>query len=204
MSILIVRGLIVFAALLFAGSLHFGFQATVSSIGPAKGLFRYRSTACVGIGICLCAVSMAVDKSSHKLYDFSGTLLSQNIIHNSSRHFSSYLEIQTVQGGQILVHLSDRVPLAVGQWLWVQYESDSGEIRRIRYYSNSNKRLGKWSSLWPFQTCIMFLFGLFFIWGAHYRFNRDPEGQFEPLDRDSNSTATVDEASLLHLSDLDA
>jgi hypothetical protein len=196
---IVTAGLIIFAVLAFVSALYFGYQATISSIGPAKGHAHYRATTLVGLGLCLCATSMIVDKCTHPLFAFGGTLLSQRIIHSDSKHFSDYLQIQTAQGGEITVHLSDRLSLSTGQKLWVQYESDSGEVRRMRYYSDSGVMQNDWKSPWPLQAGFFFLFGLFFMWGARRKLNRDPEDQDEPIQRDSPVTSTVDEDSLLHL-----
>ena len=196
---LFTTGFCILEVLAFVGAVYFGYQAAISSIGPEKGRARFRATTLVGVGICLLAISTTTDKCTHPLLAFDGTLLSQHIVQHDSRRFSDYLQIQTFQGGLISVHISSRIGLTPGQKLRVQYESESGEVRRVRFYSESGILQREWKSPWALQAGFMMLLGLFFIWGARLKFRRDPEDQEEPREQDSNVTTTVDEASLLHL-----
>jgi hypothetical protein len=183
-------------------AIRYGVIAATESDGPRKGKARLIATGLVGLVFLLPALATILYNRSLPIFEFEGQVESVQVLHGDSRHYSAFLQIRTLSGGETTVHASDRSNgFRTGEHIKVRYQGDTGELLKASFYAPDGTQEGVFNgtSTWPPYFAL--LFGLFLIWGAFRQHRRDPEGEEEPARGNPDLLETVDEESLLHLSE---
>ena len=184
---------------------RYGILAATESEGLRKGRSRLIAAFTFCSGFVFLPL-LQINYEAHLLvYELEGTIRSVRILDGSAKYYSAYLEIVTTTGGDISVHVSDRNDAwHSGQRLKIRYYGDIGEMIDATLLSLDGQKEGKINRTAILGRACSIVVGLFLCGGVWIRYRRDPEGKIENTDSSSGITGTVDQDSLLHLSEINS
>jgi hypothetical protein len=176
--------------------IRYGFIAATESDSPRKGRARLIATLAFGSWFCISALSMIIYNASLPVFEFGGEIESVQIIHSDSRHYSAFLRIHTLAGGNITIHYSGRNEyFRKGEHLKVRYQGDTGELLKATFLAPDGRQEGVFNGTSTWQPYLVLLPGLFAIWAGFKKFHRDPEAVEDTTWRNPSLLDSVDDDS---------
>jgi hypothetical protein len=164
-------------ALIFVIASYCGYIAATESESPRKAKCRLVASLLFSSWFFLSAGLWMLYDNTRPIFEFNGTIESVQIFNSSSKHYSANLKIQTADGGEVSIHVSDRSPyLQPNQRLWIQYRGDTGELIKASFMTESGQPRGVLRSTSTFSQIIGIVVGLFCIWASIRKYRRDPKG----------------------------
>ena len=181
----------------------YGFVAATENDGPRKGNAYLIASLAFSSWFCISPLLRSLYDAGLPVFEFEGTISSVHVHDSTRKRYSANVQIHTTLGGDIDVHVSDRSDaLRVGQNVKVRYRGDTGELISATFFGADGKQNGALKSTSNFQRTLSILLGLFLIWASLRKFRRDPECAEETGNKNPDLLGSVDEESLIDLSEL--
>ena len=181
---------------------RYGYLAATVSRGIEKG----RARLIAGLAFCFPFFALPTVLMTYRatlpVYESQGTIESITVKRSGSRDYSAYINIAIPGDGSISVHVSDADEhWRTGQRLKFRYFGSSGELLTAVFIDEKGRKQGEANETSPASAAFTIAYGFLFAVLVWWQYKHDPEGRIEQAREPSGLYDSVDQKSLLHLSE---
>jgi hypothetical protein len=192
-------GLLGISALLV---IRYGYLAATATRGIKKG----RARLIAGLAFCFPLIALPalvmIYEATLPVYEFQGTIVSVNVKRSGSKYYSAYLNVAIAANGSINVHVSDADEhWRTGQRLKFRYYGTTGELIKATFIDENGREASEVYGSSPAVEIFTVGYGVLFAFFVLWQYKHDPEGRIEQAREPSDLYDSVDQKSLLHLSE---
>jgi hypothetical protein len=200
MQLALIKTLLALCGCLVIGSICYAIAAAVASISPRKGSRRRMATILFGSAIGVASLAVFLTGVSLPVSQADG-VISFVQVQTQGKSYRTDVLLQTNTGAlAVFAHGRSRL-FRLGEHVLVNYQEQTGLIVKAHFIAIDGREEGIFNSADSWAAAVGVLVGIFIIWTAFKVHKRDPEGDEESGDHRRVALDSVDEGSLLHLSD---
>jgi len=188
------------ACLLAAAAIVCWYLSSIYAGGASCGKRLLAAYILYGSAICAAGLGQLVYERQLAVFETEGNIEAVQILGGKS--LRSNLLIHTISEAYIAVHASGTSRyFRPGQRLKLRYQGKTGAILSAVFLSADGSKEGAFNRAEPRSPYFVLLLGLFVAGAGVTKYRRDPEGSEDSTTRKFIADGSVDEASLLKLSD---
>ena len=188
------------SACLFAAAIVCWYLSSTHAVGVSRGKRLLAAYLLYGSAICGAGLAQLLYETQLAVFETEGNIEAVQVRGGKSPR--SNLLIHTISGGYIAVHASGTSRyFRLGQRLRLRYQDKTGAILSAVFLSADETKESVFNGTETWAPYSVLLLGLFVAGVGAIKYRRDPEGSEDSTTRKFIADGSVDEASLLKLSD---
>jgi hypothetical protein len=174
--------------------------ASIYGTSARKGKAMFAAALLGGSGIRIATLMLLLYQWHLPVFEAEGNIGVASV--HSGRHVRTDLLIHTFSGGDIALHASGGSPyFRRDEHVKVRYQGETGAVLSVLFVAADGREEGAFNGSQTWPLFFFLLFGAFIIFQGFWRYRRDPEGAEEPFVLNKHPYGSIDERSLLNLSD---
>jgi hypothetical protein len=176
--------------------------ASIYGTSARKGKALFAAYLFLGSGICVATLASLGYYWHLPVFGAEGNIEAVRVHGGKSQHTD--LLIRTASGGEIALHAPGTSPhFRLGEHVKVRYQGETGYILKALFVSADGREEGVFNGTGAWPLYFFLLVGAKIIFQGFRTYRRDPEGAEEPSAPNQHPYGSIDQRSLLSLSEDD-
>jgi len=174
--------------------------ASIYGTSARKGRALLAATLFGGAGISIANLAILLYQRHLPVFEAEGDIEAVSV--HPGKYVRSDLLIRTSSGADIALHAYGRSPyFRRDEHVKVRYQGETENIQRVLFLSSNGREEGVFNNTGMWPAFFFLLVGVTIIFYGCRRYRRDPEGAEGPSVPDKHPYGSVDQRSLLNLSE---
>lgn len=176
--------------------------ASIYGTSARKGRYLFAASLFGGSGICIAILTLLLYQRLLPVFEAEGSI--ESVTAHRGKVDRTDVLIHTSLGGDIALRaFGSSVYFRREEHVKVRYQGETGMILRVVFLSADGRDEGVFNDTGPWPLFFFLLLGIMIIIQGFRRYRRDPEGAEEPSAPNQHPYGSVDQRSLLNLSEDD-